>query len=146
MTNTDLVPTDQPIGFWLKLVDGLINENIATTLGEDDLTRRHWQMLTELQNGPATVARLDDTIKPFLVDGETTVEPVIAELRRRGWVARSGDEVAVTEAGLAAHAELHRKVSGTRRRITEGIDHEEYRSIIGVLARMATNLGWTGKR
>ena len=38
------VPTDRrPIGFWLKLVDRLIDARLEASLG--GLSRRHWQVL-----------------------------------------------------------------------------------------------------
>ena len=44
------ISTDRrPIGFWLKLVDRLLDERLDETLG--DLTRRHWQVLNVLQQG-----------------------------------------------------------------------------------------------
>jgi DNA-binding MarR family transcriptional regulator len=90
-------PTDQgfadrrPIGFWLKLVDRLIDEGLDAMLGEAGLTRRH---------------------------------------------------ATLTEAGAAAHAELLRKVSHSRQRLSAGISPQEYATTIEVLRRMAVNLGW----
>ena len=34
----------RPIGFWLKLVDSLIDEQFASTLEEHGVTRRQWQL------------------------------------------------------------------------------------------------------
>jgi DNA-binding MarR family transcriptional regulator len=48
----------------------------------------------------------------------------------------------LTEAGAAAHAELLRKVSHSRQRLSAGISPQEYATTIEVLRRMAVNLGW----
>src|SRR5918999_1264765 len=57
---TATVPTDRrPLGFWLKLVDRLLDEGFERILAGAGLTRRHWQALTTLQQGPATVELLD---------------------------------------------------------------------------------------
>ncbi|MCU1534906.1 MAG: transcriptional regulator, partial [Glaciihabitans sp.] len=33
----------RPIGFWLKLVDRMIDEQFAATIEEHGVTRRQWQ-------------------------------------------------------------------------------------------------------
>lgn len=47
----------------------------------------------------------------------------------------------LTEAGTAAHAELLRKVSRNRERLSAGITLQEYGATIDILRRMAVNLG-----
>ena len=119
---TATVPTDRrPIGFWLKLVDRLLDEGFDRLLGRAGLTRRHWQTLTALQPGPATVEELDATLAPFLDDQEPTIAPVLDDLAARGWAARSADgQAATTPAGTAAHGDLLAEVSAHRRRVADG--------------------------
>jgi len=134
--STATAPTDRrPIGFWLKLVDRLLDEGFDRLLGGAGLTRRHWQALTGLQSGPATVQELDATLAPFLDDQEPTTRPVLDDLAARGWATWTAD-------GSAAHGELLAAVSVHRRRVTDGITAEEYRATLAVLQRMAANLGW----
>jgi DNA-binding MarR family transcriptional regulator len=141
---TATIPTDRrPIGFWLKLVDRLLDEGFDRLLGDRDLTRRHWQALTALQDGPATVAELDTRLAPFLDDQAPSTRPVLDDLAARGWATWSaGDRAASTPAGSAAHAGLLAEVSAQRRQVTEGVSAEEYQGTVAVLARMAANLGW----
>jgi hypothetical protein len=62
-TPADQGPADRrPIGFWLKLVDRLID----AVLGDAGLTRRHWQVLNLLQTQPVTLQRIDTQLAPFL--------------------------------------------------------------------------------
>ncbi len=142
---TATVPTDRrPLGFWLKLVDRLIDDAFDAALGQVGLTRRHWQVLNLLQAAPATVQQTDTQLAPFLSGAETTTRPVLDDLQVRGWVAWTDDQHAtLTDAGAAAHAELLRQVSRSRERLTTGITPEEYAATIEVLRRMAVNLGWT---
>jgi hypothetical protein len=142
---TATVPTDRrPIGFWLKLVDRLLDEGFDRLLGDRGLTRRHWQALTALQDGPATVGDLDTRLAPFLDDQEPSTRPVLDDLAALGWATWSaGDRAATTPAGTAAHAGLLAEVSAQRRRVTEGVSADEYQGTVTVLARMAANLGWT---
>jgi hypothetical protein len=141
---TATVPTDRrPIGFWLKLVDRLIDEGFDRLLGDAGLTRRHWQALTALQDGPATVQELDTRLAPFLDDQEPTIRPVLDDLAARGWAAwTTGGRAAMTPAGAAAHGELLADVSAHRRRVADAITAEEYQATVAVLHRMAANLGW----
>jgi DNA-binding MarR family transcriptional regulator len=143
--DTATIPADRrPIGFWLKLVDRLIDERFDELLGEAELTRRHWQVLTALQAGPASVQQLDTNLGPFLDEREPTTRPVLEELGARGWAAWSPDDLAIsTQAGASAHTALLAQVSTSRRQVTAGISPDDYLATVEVLRRMATNLGWT---
>ena len=103
---TATVPTDRrPIGFWLKLVDRLLDEGFDRLLGDRGLTRRHWQALTALQDGPATVGELDTRLAPFLDDQEPSTRPVLDDLAARGWATwAAGDRAAATPAGTSPPA------------------------------------------
>jgi DNA-binding MarR family transcriptional regulator len=138
------IPTDRrPIGFWLKLVDRLIDERFDQLLAEEGLTRRHWQVLAALQAGPASVQQLDAKLAPFLDQREPTTRPVLDDLCARGWAAWSSGDLAIpTQAGATAHTALLAKVSGNRRQLTAGITPDDYLATVDVLRRMATNLGW----
>jgi len=140
----DQRPADRrPIGFWLKLVDRLIDEGFDAVLGEAGLRRRHWQVLNLLQAEPATVQQADTLLAPFLKGGETTTRPVLDDLRVRGWVAWTDDgHATLTRAGAVAHAEFLRKVSRSRERLTAGISLLEYAATTAILRQMAVNLGW----
>jgi DNA-binding MarR family transcriptional regulator len=126
----------RPIGFWLKEVDRLIEESFVRLLGEQDLTRRHWQTLHTIAEGPVTAADIDAALAPF----EDTVAPVVDELVARGWVARTGDTLTLTEFGREVHAAVSRRVAANRKALTDGISAEEYATVINVLERMADNL------
>jgi DNA-binding MarR family transcriptional regulator len=134
----------RPIGFWLKLVDRLIDDSFDATLGQAGLTRRHWQVLNLLQEAPATVQQTDAQLAPFLGGDQPTTRPVLDDLHARGWVAWADDQQAsLTEAGRTAHADLRRRVAQDRARLAAGITPEEYATTVEVLRRMAVNLGWT---
>jgi DNA-binding MarR family transcriptional regulator len=144
-TPADQRPADRrPIGFWLKLVDRLIDEGFDAMLGQAGLTRRHWQVLNLLQAEPATIQQIDTQLAPFLSGAEATSRPVLDDLHARGWVTWTDDRHAtLTEVGAAAHAELLGKVAQSRARLSAGISPQEYATTIGVLRQMAVNLGWT---
>ena len=51
--------TPQPVGFWLKLLDQLIDEQFAQTLTEHNVTRRQGQLLHVLSRADATLHHLN---------------------------------------------------------------------------------------
>ena len=133
----------RPIGFWLKLVDRLLDERLDATLQADELTRRHWQVLNVLhQAGTVTVARVDDEIRPFIDDDLPTTTPLLGQLCDRGWVAADGDGFRLTEQGVAGLDGLRERIGGDRRAVADGITEEQYGVTLAVLERMARNLGW----
>ncbi|HEX6417801.1 MAG TPA: hypothetical protein VFZ77_04870 [Acidimicrobiales bacterium] len=141
------LPADgRPIGFWLKLVDRLVDERLAATLASEQVTRRAWQVLNVLHGagGGLTAAEVDEAVRPFLDGAEPTTAPVLDGLRRRGWIEAHGDRYRLAEAGAAARGRLLARVSDDRRALAQGIAPHEYVATIGVLERMARNLGWTG--
>lgn len=136
-----------PIGYWLKLVDRLIDQSFDAVLGSAAVTPRHWQILSMLEKGPATYAEIDDEAAPYLAPHMPTVRPVVDDLCSRGWAVNvESDQVALSETGLKALNDVQAQVEADRRRLTEGISEAEYHAAVEVLARMATNLGWTEER
>lgn len=138
--------TDQrPIGFWLKLVDRLIDEQFAETLEEHGVTRRQWQLLTVLSRGPATLEQLDLAVAPFLSNGTTPESSAehLSELIESSWVDATATGYETTERGSGAYNRLAEVVNANRARASEGVSEQEYRDTIDVLERLAVNLGYT---
>ena len=134
------ISTDRrPIGFWLKLVDRLIDGRLDETLG--DLTRRHWQVLNVLQQGAVDQAGIDARVRPFL-DHESTTKREVADLRDRGWIAGT-ETMQLSEMGTKEFRRRLDAVSADRAKVMAGIASEEYAMTVSTLERMARNLGWT---
>lgn len=135
--------TQRPLGFWLKLVDGLINQQFDGLVEEHGVTRRQWQIMNVLAGSPSTEAELTKVLKPFFDfdAGVSAAEPV-AELVESGWVAVDGGQYILTEIGRESLTRLSEVVEHNRMQITVGIPPEEYDAAVDVLQRMAHNLGW----
>ncbi|WP_017586427.1 MarR family winged helix-turn-helix transcriptional regulator [Nocardiopsis ganjiahuensis] len=131
--------SDLPIGFWLKHLDRLIENDFDRTLASESLGRRQWQVLNSLHGEPGTVLQLDQRLTPFLEEDETTVAPAVEALRQRGWVSGLVS-LELTPEGRRAHEELLERVKETRNRICQGISDQEYRDTVNVLERMSANL------
>ena len=159
--------TPRPIGFWLKLVDRMIDGQFASTLEEHGVTRRQWQLLNILARENAAVEQLDAAVAPFLsaplpfeaassdsldaasVDSEPTADaPVetsashLAELVESDWVRMAGSGYELTERGRTALDRLSGVVDAQRTLATEGVTPDQYEQTVAVLKRVARNLGW----
>lgn len=134
----------RPIGFWLKLVDRMIDEQFASTLEEHGVTRRQWQLLNVLSRDPATVEQLDAAVAPFLSGDDTdTSADHLAELVDSGWISHADDHYELLDRGRTAFDRLAEVVSAQRTLMTEGLTQEQYDDTLAVLERMARNLGWS---
>ncbi|MCU1405712.1 MAG: hypothetical protein JWQ43_2015 [Glaciihabitans sp.] len=128
----------RPIGFWLKLVDRMVDERFASTLEEHGVTRRQWQLLSVLSRGPATVEQMDTEIAPFLAPAADATEPDssaehLGELVESGWVAAGVDGFSITERGSTAYSRLAEVVSANREIATDGVDAADYNSMVATL-------------
>jgi DNA-binding MarR family transcriptional regulator len=142
---------DRPIGYWLKLVDRLIDESFDGVFQHSGLTRRHWQVLNTIRDGVSEETSVDGVLSPFTGaapvagHGASAVTAEIDDLVRRGWVARDGaGSLSVTVAGNHAYHDLLDAVSVSRERVADGISRAEYAQTVATLERMARNLGWEG--
>lgn len=134
----------RPIGFWLTLVDGLINEQFNNIVEEHGVTRRQWQIMNILAENPATEEGLDEALAPFFgpePDGSSVEH--IDELIESGWVIADGGTYTLTDLGHTSLAALGEVVTRNRDHIAEDISAEEYDQTLDVLQRIARNLGWT---
>jgi hypothetical protein len=134
-------PRSRPIGYWLQHVHELLESTLDAQLAEQQLTRRHWQLLNTLARGPSTIGELDAALAPFVDDEHPTLQPLVEELAARGWLQRDGDgRWTLTADGADGHAAAQQRVQAYRVRTTEGIADEDYQRTVDTLARMAANL------
>ena len=134
----------RPIGFWLKLLDRLINEQFEGVLDEHGVTRRQWQVLSLLDADPATRSELETALAPFLSGDEPEpLEEEVAELIASQWVDQRDEELSLTERGRTSFTRIGGVVERSRQALAQGVSAEEYQHTLEVLERMARNLGWT---
>jgi hypothetical protein len=134
----------RPIGFWLKLVDGLIEDQFARTLEEHGVTRRQWQLLNVLARGEATVPQLDAALAPFLsaAEEETSLDH-LTELIESAWVDATPTGYELTDRGRGALERLSTVVGEQRSLMTAELTEADYVTTTATLERMARNLGWS---
>ncbi|HEY1529263.1 MAG TPA: MarR family transcriptional regulator [Galbitalea sp.] len=133
----------RPIGYWLRLVDGLIDDQFAHTLDEHGVTRMQWQLMNVLSRGQASVEMLDAAVAPFLTPGGETTLDHLTELIESAWVDATPTGYELTDRGHGALDRLTNVVAGQRTEMAAGVSPDEYLTTVGTLERMARNLGWT---
>lgn len=134
--------TVRPIGFWLKLVDTLIDDHLADALRDHGLSRLDWQVLNVVRDGATDIAAIAGQLRPFLATGASDVAIVVDELRSRGWITVESRAVRFAPEREPGFASVQQLVASARRAAVEGIDPSEYLAVLSVLERMARNLGW----
>lgn len=132
--------SERPIGYWLKKLDRLIDEQFEEQLGEAGLSRRQWQVINLLEGDPRSVPELQSELEPFLQEDPDDLTDALSGLVTRGWVASQDNIVNLTETGQAQLKLIEAKVTELRQASMAGISPEEYQTTIDVLARMARNL------
>jgi DNA-binding MarR family transcriptional regulator len=132
--------SERPIGYWLKRLDRLIDEQFEEQLGEAGLSRRQWQVINLLEGDPRSVPELQSELEPFLQEDPDDLTDALSGLVTRGWVASQDNIVNLTETGQAQLKLIKAKVTELRQASMAGISPEEYQTTIDVLARMASNL------
>ncbi|MEU8615997.1 hypothetical protein AB0C29_49245, partial [Actinoplanes sp. NPDC048791] len=93
----------RPLGYWVKEIDRRIEAEFDRLMADEELTRRHWQILTTLAQADTSRAELDTALAPFA----PTVRAQVDDLIRRAWVTETeaGPVPDPTAAGRAAEAD-----------------------------------------
>ena len=133
----------RPIGFWLRLVDRLLEERFAGVLEEHGITRGQWQLLNVVSHGGATAEAVERAVAPFTTADGEPVSSQLAELIESGWIELTATEYRMTRRGSTAHDRLAEVIGELRTHSTEGISADDYVSTLTTLERMARNLGWS---
>lgn len=124
----------RPLGFWLRLVDGLLTREVGIALESEGVSRRDWMLLNVLA-GTVDAPGLDERLAR---KGKR-----LRRLEELGWAQEQGDGTwALTDAGREAHARLAQTVTGVRSRVASAVSPEEYETTVASLEAIARELGW----
>jgi DNA-binding MarR family transcriptional regulator len=129
----------RPIGWWVKRLDVLLEEAVDAVVTGEGLTRRHWQVLHSLAEGPVQELALQTALADF--GDPAAVTAVVDDLAARAWVDRSTvGRITLTVDGAAAHDKVARAVGRIRRHVADGLSRQEYERTVLVLSRMVENV------
>jgi hypothetical protein len=124
--------TDEPIGYWVKRVDAMLDDRFAGAVSAGGLTRRHWQVLTVLTDGRSDAESTDGVLRGFGSE--------LNDLSLRGWVRRSPDGYEATLEGQVEYRRLLDELAAARAHLTDGVDPVDYVAAVRVLQRIVANL------
>jgi hypothetical protein len=128
----------KPIGYWLKTLDRLIDENFDRALAAEGVQRRHWQILNVVKTSPASKAKIAPALDPFWTGGAIMLDEALADMTRRGWI--TGQEPRQLTQGGEAALDAIRERTNLREKIMAGLTAEQYTQTVAVLEQMAANL------
>lgn len=132
--STPSIPTaPRPFGYWLRVIDRRIDEAMRELFAAEGITRRDWRRLN-LVAGTVSDPRMSEK----LAARPERVQPLV----ERGWVEGEPGSWRLTEAGEAARASLHERVSSLRARVAGAVSPEDFATTIASLEAIARELGW----
>ncbi len=102
------------------------------------MQRRHWQILNIVKTSPATNAGIAAALGPFWTEGAITLDEVLDDMTRRGWI--TGQEPRQLTPGGEAALDAIRERTNLREKIMAGLTAEQYTQAIAVLEQMDANL------
>ena len=136
----DGVPTDRrPLGFWLRLTDRQLSAAFADEFEAEGLDRRDWMLLNLLAGDVA-----DDRLARFVASGPHRGGKRLRRMAERGWITRTDDGWALTDAGRAQRDVLKTRVDAIRDRVAGAISPEDYATVVASLEAIAREFGWDG--
>lgn len=131
----------QPLGFWTTRAGEAIRARTRGRLAELGVTQPQWWVLHQLSLHPTGMSDGDIVSVVGPNDSDEAIVHAIASGIERGWIARSGELVRLTDTGTQrfhAAAEVQRELNDERR---QGISDRDYATTIEVLQRTITNVG-----
>lgn len=129
----------RPIGWWLKEADARLDAAFDASLTVRGVDRRAWQVLATLARSATPRREVAAGLASF--DALAVVNGVIDDLRERGWVAESFDEVLqLTPDGAREQQALVPLVEEVRHKVAEALPEEDYVTLVRLLARLVEAL------
>src|SRR5215218_8537505 len=108
-------PAGRPFGFWLKLIDRRLSEEMETLFAADGIRRRDWRVLNLLA-GEVRDERLAERLR--------SKPHALHRLAERGWI--DGMPPEVTDAGREARDRLEEQVRSLRERVAGAVSAEDF--------------------
>src|SRR4029450_6201083 len=103
--------SERPIGYLLKKLDRLIDAQFERQLEEAGLSRRQWELLNLLDDGPRSIPELQSELEPFLRDDPDELSDAVSAFVTRGWADSQDNVVTLTETGRAQLGLVKAKVA-----------------------------------
>jgi len=126
-------PSPRPLGFWLRVVDGLLAREFAASLDDADVSRRDWMLLNAVDGSVDA---------PWLAERLARKSGRVRRLADRGWIVETDGIWSLTDEGRAEKERLAGLVDGMRERVAGAVSPEDYVTSVASLEAIARELGW----
>ena len=126
-------PSPRPLGFWLRVVDGLLAREFASSLDDADVSRRDWMLLNAVDGSVDA---------PWLAERLARKSGRVRRLADRGWIVETDGVWSLTDEGRAEKERLAGLVDGMRERVSGAVSPEDYATTVASLEAIARELGW----
>jgi len=134
MDTESSTPSPRPLGFWLRVVDRLIEREFESAIEDEGVTRRDWRQLNLLA---------DDTVAPECSARlRRSSGAKLASLVRRRWIVKTVDGWTLTDDGRDAHERLGGVVTGIREKVAGAVSDQDFATTLASLEAIARGLGW----
>lgn len=130
------------LGYWVRLVDRLLEIRLEHILASDLLTRPQWQILSIVHQEPLSESDLEMQLLPFVGRSATPIRVHLDDLMEAGWLDYSRGRYTLAEHRVSAYTATASKVQRMRRAVMSNISVEDYHLVMRTLAQVAGNLGW----
>ena len=133
-------PSDKALGYWVARLDEALESCLTSVLAGCGLTRRQWQVLNTLADGPLPPAAVHEALRPWLDAPRSGArENELAALVGRGFISYENQLLALSKAGRDKHAAALEAIRRSRHELSAGIGIDEYAMALSVLQRMTIN-------
>lgn len=128
-----------PIGYWIRLVDQLLNEGIDRIHAAYNLTRSQWQILnTIFEQSAIEEVELLAIMKPFM--DSSKVKEIINQFKAKGLIINTGNLISLSDKGKIQHANCFERQKEFRQQAMKDIPREDCQHTVQTLQRIVDNL------
>lgn len=137
----EYVQIEKPIGYWVKLVDELLETDLERSLDHLGINRRHWQVLNVVESNSRAPSEVAIELSPFL-DSAAAADSYLRELVDKGWLQSTDGSYELTGSGQSRLREARDQIKAARARIADGVTEQDYNTTLVTLKTLCRNLGW----
>ncbi|HYG92074.1 MAG TPA: hypothetical protein VD859_00695 [Nocardioides sp.] len=132
----------RPLGYWVKTVDRMLDEQFEAQAESHGLSRLEWQLLSRLRTSAVAVDAVGAALAPPSGEGQS-IEEAMDGLCSKGYAERQATEYRLTDSGHAKADEVQDvSLQQILDRALDGLTPEDADRLVSTLERIATNLGW----
>jgi hypothetical protein len=125
----------RPIGWWLKEADARLEHAFDVRLRAHGVTsRRGWQLLASVARAPVGRVELVSELATF--DPAETIEQLIGELEKEGWLTEEAGLLRLTSSGEELHTALRAQAVVIRNWVADALPGDDYATLVDLLRRL----------